>query len=74
MFECDKCGRDGTRYTVLFEDGALILDRCDQHNRKLEALREEQGEWRDSRAGKSTFHKSSPDEIRRQMQSDGAKK
>ncbi len=68
VFECDKCGRDGHRYTVLYEDGALVMDRCDTHNKKLEALREETGEWREARAMKSTFKKSTPEELRQALQ------
>lgn len=67
VFECDKCGKDGKRYTILFEDGALILDRCEAHGKKLEALREETGSWRDNRAGKAVFHKSTPEELQRAL-------
>lgn len=67
VFECDKCGREGRRYTVLYEDGAMVFDRCDQHDKKLEALRDEVGEWKDNRAGRSTFHKATPDELRQAL-------
>lgn len=70
VFECNVCGADGQRYTVLYEDGALVLDRCERHNAKLEKLREERrdnDEWRTNRVGKATFHKSTPDEIRQAM-------
>lgn len=68
IFECDKCGREGQRYTVLFEDGTKVLDRCDKHNAKLEALRNEDGEWRTTKVAKATFHKSTPEEIQRAIE------
>lgn len=74
VFECDVCGNDGKRYTVLFEDGALVMDRCEKHNGKIEKLRDEKGEWRTNRAGRSSFHKSSPEEIRQAMADGGGGK
>lgn len=67
VFECDKCGADGRRYTILYEEGALILDRCDRHNKRIEALRDEEGEWREAKASKSTFRKSTPEELRQAL-------
>lgn len=67
IYECDKCGKDGKRYTLLFEDGALVMDRCEQHGRALEKMRQEKGDWREARPGRSSFHKSTPDELRRAM-------
>lgn len=64
VYECDTCGEEATRYTVLFEDGTKVFDRCSRHNKKLEALRNEDGDWRPNKAGKSSFHKSSIDELR----------
>ena len=68
VFECDKCGREGKRYTVLFEEGALVLDRCELHGKKLEALRSEKGDWRENKASRSAFRKSTPDELRQLKQ------
>lgn len=64
LFECDVCGKDATRYQVVFEDGTKILDRCETHGRKLEKLREEPGDWVIPKSQKSTFHKSSLIELR----------
>ena len=61
------CGADGKRYTILYEDGALVLDRCERHSTKIEKLRDEKGDWRVNRVGKATFHKSTPEEIRRAL-------
>lgn len=69
LFECDKCGAEGRRYTVTFpEEGTLVLDRCEQHAKKIEALRNETGEWLTSRGGKQAFRKSSPAEIRQAIE------
>lgn len=69
LFECDRCGKEGHRYTVTFpEDGTLVLDRCEQHAKKIEALREEPGEWLQPRGGKQNFRKSSPAEIRQAIE------
>lgn len=68
LYECDKCGEDATRYQVVFEDATLVLDRCDRHNRMLEKLREEKGEWVSNRTGtRQTFKKSTLAEIRQQL-------
>lgn len=64
LFECDRCGKEAKRYTVLFEEGTKVLDRCELHGRKLEALKEEPGEWVTTRAGKAAFKKSSVAELR----------
>lgn len=72
LFECDKCGKDGQRYSVSFpEDGTLILDRCEQHAKPLEKLRDEPGEWMQARPGKQSFHKSSLQDIRLAIQNGG---
>lgn len=62
VFECDICGKEGERYTILYPDGQKVLDRCDRHNSKVLALREEKGEWQ-QRDGRSQFKISTPDEI-----------
>jgi pyruvate formate-lyase activating enzyme-like uncharacterized protein len=64
LFECDKCGQEAKRYSVVFDEGTLVLDRCTQHARQLEKLREEKGEWLTPRNGKTSFHKSSLSEVR----------
>ena len=64
LFECDRCGKEAKRYTVLFEDGTKVLDRCALHAKKIEALREEAGEWIPPRGGKSSFRKTDIRELR----------
>lgn len=66
LFECDICGDPGERYTITFpEDGALALDRCGKHNKKIIALREERGSWAQSNP-RSAFKVSSLDDIKKQ--------
>jgi len=62
-FHCDVCGADGQRYTVGYKDGMKVLDRCQRHSGKLEALREEKGEWQPL-SPRSEFKVSSLDEIK----------
>lgn len=63
-YECDRCGDPATRYSMAFEEGeTLLMDRCPKHNKKLEALRDEPGEWVTPGGRKSTFKKSSPMDI-----------
>lgn len=64
LFECDKCGQGAKRYSIVFEEGTLVLDRCPQHGKQLEKLRDEKGEWLTPRASKTAFHKSSLSEVR----------
>lgn len=64
LYECDVCGKDGKRYQIVFEDGTKILDRCETHAKKLEAFREEPGEWVTPKPGKATFRKSTITELR----------
>lgn len=64
LFECDVCGREGKRYQIVFEDGTKVLDRCPLHGKKLEALRDEKGEWASQRPGKATFRKSTMADLR----------
>lgn len=65
MYECDRCGKEGQRYTVLFSDGTMVLDRCPEHAKQLEKLRSEPGEWLTSREGRRMhFHKSTMEELR----------
>ena len=63
LFECDVCGREGVRYQIIFEEGTRILDRCTTHAKKIEALKDEPGEWQ-VRGTKASFRKSSISEIR----------
>lgn len=70
LFECDVCGKEGERYTVIFPDGQMTLDRCERHNSHLEKLRNEKGSWVAKAPGaRSSFKVSSPDEILKQKQS-----
>lgn len=65
VFECDKCGNEGQRYSVIFPEGTLVLDRCETHARKILALRSEVGEWvQTGTMGRNTFRKSSVSELR----------
>ena len=64
LFECDKCGNDAKRYSIVFDEGTLVLDRCELHGRQIEKLRDEKGEWLTPRSGKTPFHKSSLSEVR----------
>lgn len=64
LFECDVCGKEGKRYQVVFEDGTKVMDRCPTHAKKLEALREEKGEWASQRPAKATFRKSTLADLR----------
>ena len=43
--ECDVCGEEGTRYTLSFPDGVKVLDRCEKHEKKIMALKNEKGDW-----------------------------
>lgn len=67
LYECDVCGTEGVRYTVIYEDGQMTLDRCEKHGAKIEALRQEKGSWVAKTAGsRSGFKVSTMDEIKRQ--------
>lgn len=70
MYECDLCGDEGDRYTVIFPEGALAMDRCERHAAKLLKLRDEKGIWtsQQARQPKSSFKLSTPDDIKRQQQ------
>lgn len=68
LFECDRCGNEAKRYSISYEDGTLVLDRCVTHAKKLEALRDEPGEWLTPRGGKTAFHKSSLAEVRQAIE------
>lgn len=64
LYSCDVCGKDAKRYTVTYEDdGTRVTDRCEKHGARLEALKDEPGEWLSERS-KSTFRKSTPADIR----------
>jgi len=79
VYQCDKpirggvCGKEGKRYSILFEDGTKILDRCAEHAGPIEKLREEPGEFVAAGAGKGTFKKSSPEDIRAAVARHGQK-
>lgn len=65
LFDCDKCGEEGRRYSVTYEDGTLIMDRCETHARPLEKLRTEPGQWvAPNQMGRNSFKKSSLTELR----------
>jgi len=64
VFECDKCGNEGQRYSINYPEGTLVMDRCETHARKIEALRDEVGEWVHGGAGRNNFRKSSLVELR----------
>lgn len=77
LFECDVCEAEGLRYQIVFPEGTKILDRCERHAKKIEALRDEQGEWVAPKSGKATFRKSSLQDLRlavAQGKSDGESK
>lgn len=63
VYECDKCGNEGTRYAITFPDGTKLLDRCEKHARAIEKLRDEEGNWVQNRGSKATFHKSTLEDI-----------
>lgn len=66
LFECDVCGAEAERYTVSFPDGGILaLDRCERHNKKILALRDEKGAWT-SGQGRSVFKVSSLEDIKKQ--------
>lgn len=71
QIECDVCRKLGERYTLAFPDGIKVLDRCEKHNRKILALREEPGEWtvltdRGNGKGKGSVKVSTLEDIQRQ--------
>ena len=69
VFECDKCGNEGQRYSVTFPEGTLVMDRCETHAKKLEALRNETGDWvTSSSIGRNSFKKTSLVELRQQVE------
>lgn len=68
LYECDRCGKEAKRYSISYEDGTLVLDRCETHNKKLEALRDEPGEWLTPRGNKNSFHKSTLAEVRQAVE------
>lgn len=63
VYRCDKCNKEGKRYVVVFDDGTLTLDRCETHAKKLEALRNEDGEWEAPKTRASTFKKSTVQDL-----------
>jgi hypothetical protein len=69
VFDCDICGEGGERYVVSFpDDHTLALDRCPKHNKKLEGIRNEKGNWITNGSTRSTFKVSSLEEIQKQRQ------
>ena len=69
VYECDKCGSaEGERYIITFPDGKVrTMDRCSKHNRTLERLREEPGEWV-KKPTRETYRVTPLGQIRAQMQ------
>lgn len=66
IFDCDICGNEGERYTILYPDGNKALDRCENHNDALLALKDEPGQWLSGGSGKSNFKVSTLEDIERQ--------
>ena len=68
VYECDRCGSDqGERYIVTFPDGRVrVMDRCRKHNSKMEALRDERGEWV-KKPTRDTYKVTPLKEIREQL-------
>lgn len=64
VYECDKCGAPGKRYSILYEDGTKILDRCELHDKTILKLREEVGDFIVSGPSRGVFKKSTADDIR----------
>lgn len=65
-YACDICGEVGERYTIVYPDGLLNLDRCSRHNTKIERLRTEKGAWGPEHPAKSSFKVSTTEDIKRQ--------
>lgn len=65
-YECDVCGEEGERYTISFPDGFLALDRCEKHDKKVVALRNEKGSWVHSQNQRAVFKVSTLEDIERQ--------
>lgn len=65
VYRCDVCGADGERYTVGYRDGVKVLDRCPRHASKLEAFREEKGDWQPN-SPKAEFKVSTIEDIKKQ--------
>lgn len=63
---CDRCGNEGTVYTVTFDDeGVKEFVLCEKHNGRLEQLRGlSYGTWHDKKPKrKRGIHKVKPEEI-----------
>lgn len=67
LFECDVCGNDADRFTILFPDGTLALDRCSDHSGIVTSLKDEPGQWTSSGDGKTPFRVTTPEEILAQI-------
>ena len=68
-YVCDRCEREGIRYAIVFPTATLLLDRCELHAKKIEALRDEPGEWVSSTSpGKTVFKKTSIAELRQAVE------
>lgn len=52
MLECDRCGNEGTAYTVTYDgNGVKEFILCERHNGPLEKLRDlSYGTWREPKA------------------------
>lgn len=75
VIACDVCGNEGKRYIITYPDGIgeFILDRCERHNKKLEALKQEKGEWKRKKTrsrDRSSFTVSDPDALLREYGGD----
>lgn len=61
--ECDRCGKPAQRYELRFPDDQVrILDRCETHARKFEAMRDEPGEWKQE-VSMRRYHKKDLDQL-----------
>lgn len=70
-FRCDRCDKVGARYAIAFTDATLLLDRCETHAKKIEALRDEPGEWvSNTPTHKAVFKKTSLAELKLALQKD----
>lgn len=63
IFECDICHEEADRFTVLFPDGTLALDRCPEHSGPITSLKDEPGQWTATGSGKTPFRVTTPEEI-----------
>lgn len=62
-FECDVCGNVGERYSLVFPDGQLAMDRCTDHDKDIKVMRNGPGTWTPKTQPKSQFKVTTPEEI-----------